>query len=66
MYGSLILFELDYNHIVAISFTSLILIELLMVGLTIRTWHYTNILAMLLSLVSYILSLIILKESFGK
>jgi phospholipid-translocating ATPase len=66
MYGSLILFEQDFNHVVAISFTSLILTELLMVGLTIRTWHYINILAMLLSLVCYILSLIILKDLFGK
>jgi phospholipid-translocating ATPase len=66
MYGSLILFEQDMNHIIAISFTSLIITELLMVGLTIRTWHYINIIAMLLSLVCYILSLIILKEFFGK
>ena len=66
MYGSLILFEQDMNHIVAISFTSLILTELLMVGLTIRTWHYINIISMLFSLVCYILSLIILKEFFGK
>lgn len=66
MYGSLILFEQDFNHVVAISFTSLILTELLMVGLTIRTWHYLNVLAMLLSLACYLLSLIILKDQFGE
>lgn len=39
MYGALILFEDEFIHIVAISFTALILTELIMVALTIRTWH---------------------------
>lgn len=39
MYGALILFEDELIHIVAISFTALILTELIMVALTIRTWH---------------------------
>jgi phospholipid-translocating ATPase len=39
MYGALILFKDEFIHIVAISFTALILTELIMVALTIRTWH---------------------------
>lgn len=39
MYGALILFEGEFIHIVAISFSALILTELIMVALTIRTWH---------------------------
>ncbi len=36
MYGALILFEDEFIHIVAISFSALILTELIMVALTIR------------------------------
>ena len=36
MFGALLLFEEDFLHIVAISFTALILTELTMVALTIR------------------------------
>lgn len=64
MYGALVMFEDEFIHIVAISFTSLVLTELIMVALTIRTWHYIMALAELLSLGLYILSLIILKDYF--
>uniref|UniRef100_A0A4W6E5M5 Phospholipid-transporting ATPase n=1 Tax=Lates calcarifer TaxID=8187 RepID=A0A4W6E5M5_LATCA len=37
MYGALVLFESEFVHVVAISFTALVLTELLMVALTIRT-----------------------------
>lgn len=66
MYGALILFEDDFVHIVAISFTALVLTELTMVALTVRTWHYLMILAELVSLAIYILSLILLRGYFGK
>lgn len=66
MYGALVFFEDEFIHIVAISFTALILTELLMVALTIRTWHWFMLAAELLSLAIYIASLFILKESFGK
>ena len=39
MYGALVLFVDEFIHIVAISFSALILTELIMVALTIRTWH---------------------------
>uniref|UniRef100_A0A8C3CL45 Phospholipid-transporting ATPase n=1 Tax=Cairina moschata TaxID=8855 RepID=A0A8C3CL45_CAIMO len=62
MYGALLLFESEFVHIVAISFTSLILTELLMVALTIQTWHWLMIVAELLSLSCYIASLVFLHE----
>lgn len=66
MFGALYLFEDDFIHIVSISFSSLILTELIMVALTIRTWHWLMLFAELLSLVIYILSVIVLKKEFGK
>ena len=65
IYGSLILFEQDFNHIVAITFTALILTELLMVGLTVRSWHILMVIAMMLSLICYVASLVILRDYFG-
>jgi phospholipid-translocating ATPase len=64
IYGSLLLFEQDFNHIVAITFTALVLTEILMVGLTVRSWHILMIIAMLLSLICYVASLVILNEFF--
>lgn len=66
MYGALLLFEDEFIHIVAISFTSLILTELIMVALNIRTWHVLMILAELFSLGLYVLSLVVLHEYFGE
>ena len=66
MFGALLLFEDEFVHIVAISFTSLILTELLMVALTIRTWHYLMVLAEIASFLLYILSLVLFKGYFGK
>lgn len=66
MYGALVLFEDEFIHIVAISFTALILTELIMVALTVRTWHYLIVLAEFFSLAVYILSLVIFKNYFGE
>lgn len=66
MYGALILFEDEFIHIVAISFTALILTELLMVALTVRKWHWLMVLAEVGSLGLYIASMLILKEYFGE
>ncbi|CAH0381213.1 unnamed protein product [Bemisia tabaci] len=64
MYGALVLFEDEFIHIVAISFTALILTELIMVALTVRTWHYLILLAELFSLGIYILTLVVFKDFF--
>lgn len=58
MYGAVLLFEEELIHVVSISFTSLILTELLMVGLTVRTWHPLMVVAHLASLTFYILSVV--------
>ena len=65
MFGALLLFEDDFIHIVAISFSALILTELLMVALTIRTWHWLMVFAELLSLAIYVISVIVLRREFG-
>jgi len=64
MFGALLLFEDEFIHVVSISFTGLILTELIMVALTIRTWHWLMVIAEFISLAIYILSLIILKDIF--
>lgn len=64
MYGALLLFEEEFIHVVAITFTSLILTELLMVALTIHMWHWLMILAEFLSLAIYVIALVVLKDFF--
>ncbi|KAG8192507.1 hypothetical protein JTE90_018029 [Oedothorax gibbosus] len=64
MYGALLLYKAEFIHIVAISFTALIFTELLMVALTIRTWHWLMVLAELFSLIIYLLSLVFMKQFF--
>lgn len=66
MYGALLLFESEFVHVVAISFTALVLTELLMVALTVRTWHWLMVVAELLSLGCYVASLAFLNEYFGE
>lgn len=66
MYGALVLFEDEFIHIVAISFTALILTELIMVALTIRTWHRLMIIAEIFSLALYLVSLFFFRQYFGK
>uniref|UniRef100_A0A672ZD57 Phospholipid-transporting ATPase n=1 Tax=Sphaeramia orbicularis TaxID=375764 RepID=A0A672ZD57_9TELE len=64
MYGALVLFESEFVHVVAISFTALILTELLMVALTIRTWHWLMVVAEFFSFGCYLASLAFLNEYF--
>ena len=66
MYGAIWLFEDEFIHIVSISFSALIVTELLMVALTIRTWHYLMVAAEIASFAIYIVSMIILKDVFGE
>lgn len=58
------LFESEFIHIVAITFTALLLNELLMVALQINTWHYIMIISEFASVSIYIASVWILRESF--
>ncbi|XP_059148843.1 probable phospholipid-transporting ATPase IIB isoform X1 [Physella acuta] len=64
MYGALLLFEAEFIHVVSITFTSLILTELLMVALTVRNWHWLMIVAQIFSLGIYLASLAVLRDYF--
>ncbi|XP_054711575.1 probable phospholipid-transporting ATPase IIA isoform X1 [Uloborus diversus] len=64
MGGALLLYQAEFIHIVSISFTALILTELLMVALTIRTWHWFMIVAEFFSLTIYLLSLLFMRQYF--
>uniref|UniRef100_H2Y5E0 Phospholipid-transporting ATPase n=1 Tax=Ciona savignyi TaxID=51511 RepID=H2Y5E0_CIOSA len=64
MYGALLLFDTEFIHAVSISFTSLIFTELLMVALTIRTWHWLMLACEGISLAIYFAALAVLKEYF--
>ncbi|KAI8982002.1 phospholipid-translocating P-type ATPase [Mycotypha africana] len=61
---SLILFENEFIHIVAISFTALIFNELLMVALEINTWHKVMIIAELITVLIYFGSMWLLPTYF--
>jgi len=66
MFGALFLFEDDFIHIVSISFTTLILTELIMVALSVHTWHWLMLFAEFLSLLIYVVSVVILKNEFDE
>lgn len=66
MYGALVLFEDQLIHIVEISYTALILTELIMVALTVITWHRLMLLAEFVSLLMYIATLLIFTTYFGE
>ncbi|PJF19991.1 Phospholipid-transporting ATPase [Paramicrosporidium saccamoebae] len=61
---AIILFEKDFIHIVSITFTALILNELLMIALEITTWHYVMGVAEIASFLIYVASVRLLKEYF--
>ena len=60
------LFDSELIHVVSITFTALILTELLMVALTIRTWHGLMMVAELISIAIYVFSLLVLRDYFGQ
>jgi phospholipid-translocating ATPase len=63
---SLLLFESEFLHIVAISFTALVLNELIMVALEITTWHTYMVLSELGTAAVYFGSMAILPAYFGE
>ncbi|KDQ11220.1 hypothetical protein BOTBODRAFT_35523 [Botryobasidium botryosum FD-172 SS1] len=64
MIMSLVLFENEFLNIVAISFTALILNELIMVALEITTWHMYMVASEILTLLLYVVSIAFLPEYF--
>ena len=65
MFGAVVLFDDEFIHIVSISFTALILTELIMIALTVRTWHWAMIVAEVTSLAVYLISVILFPAGFG-
>lgn len=63
---SIWLFENQFVNIVSISFTALVLNELLMVALEINTWHRLMIVSEIATLVIYVGSMVFLPTYFGK
>lgn len=45
MYGALLAFDYDFIHVVSISFSALIVTELIMVAMTVHTWHWAMLIA---------------------
>ncbi|KAF9073426.1 hypothetical protein BDP27DRAFT_1318887 [Rhodocollybia butyracea] len=64
MIMSLVLFETEFLHIVSISFTALVLNELIMVALEITTWHTYMIVSEVVTLFFYVISIAFLPEYF--
>jgi phospholipid-translocating ATPase len=62
---SLFLFESEFLHIVAISYTALVINELIMVALEITTWHSHMILSEIGTGVVYFGSMLFLPAYFG-
>jgi phospholipid-translocating ATPase len=63
---SLLLFESEFLHIVAISYTALVINELIMVSLEITTWHKAMVLSLLGTALVYFGSMPLLPAYFGK
>ncbi|KAK4695845.1 phospholipid-translocating ATPase, partial [Phenoliferia sp. Uapishka_3] len=64
MIASLVLFESEFLNIVSISFTALVLNELIMVAVEVTTWHTLMILSEVVTLSLYIVSILFLPEYF--
>eukprot|EP00658_Telonema_sp_P-2_P065518 TRINITY_DN5473_c0_g1_i1.p1 TRINITY_DN5473_c0_g1~~TRINITY_DN5473_c0_g1_i1.p1 ORF type:complete len:313 (+),score=65.46 TRINITY_DN5473_c0_g1_i1:122-940(+) len=64
MLMSIVVFEQSFLNIVAITFTALVLTELIMVAIEIHTWHWLMLLSQLLSAVLYLVSVVVLKSYF--
>ncbi|KAI9183176.1 putative aminophospholipid-translocase [Blastocladiella emersonii ATCC 22665] len=62
MMFALLLFDNDFVHVVSISFTALVLNELLMVALDIKNWHRYMVWAQVWTLAVYVASMAILPE----
>ncbi|GAA5931089.1 aminophospholipid-translocating P4-type ATPase NEO1 [Sporobolomyces koalae] len=64
MLASLVLFESEFLNIVSISFTALVLNELIMVAVEITTWHMLMVVSEVFTLALYVISIAFLPEYF--
>ena len=63
---SALLFESEFLHIVAISYTALVINELIMVALEITTWHAYMVISEMSTAVLYFGSMLVLPAYFGE
>ena len=63
---SALLFETEFLHIVSISYTALVINELIMVALEITTWHAYMVVSELSTAVLYFGSMLVLPAYFGE
>eukprot|EP00922_Rhytidocystis_sp_ex-Travisia-forbesii_P071228 GHVS01106318.1.p1 GENE.GHVS01106318.1~~GHVS01106318.1.p1 ORF type:complete len:1183 (+),score=157.01 GHVS01106318.1:323-3550(+) len=64
MMGAIVLFENSFTSIISITFTSLILSELLNVASEIQTWHPLMIASQICTVIIYVFSMFILRSYF--
>ena len=64
MYGAMLLFNDELIHVISITFTAVILTELLMLLLIVKTWHWLMVVAELMSLSFYLITLILWPSYF--
>lgn len=62
MLGGIVLFEERFVHVVGITFTALILTELIMVAVEVKRWHPLMLLAQVLTLLIYIACIVALSS----
>jgi len=62
MLGGIILFEQRFVHVVGITFTALILTELIMVAVEVKRWHPLMLLAQVLTLLVYLACIVALSS----
>eukprot|EP00834_Sanchytrium_tribonematis_P004332 NODE_207_length_12890_cov_0.936518.p2 type:complete len:1046 gc:universal NODE_207_length_12890_cov_0.936518:12842-9705(-) len=62
MLFALYLFESEFIHIVAITFTALIFNELIMVAIEINTWHRFMVYAEVASVIVYLIAMVVLPD----
>ncbi|OAF65750.1 hypothetical protein A3Q56_06539 [Intoshia linei] len=64
MYGSYLMFESEFSHIVSITFTALMMTEMAIVAVKIQNWHWLMVGSILLSICIYIIAMTILSTTF--
>jgi len=66
MISSMLLFDTSFHHIISISFTALIAVELCNVLMEIKHWHWLMVIAEIFSFALYVASIFVLGENlFG-
>uniref|UniRef100_A0A7S0J4T9 P-type ATPase C-terminal domain-containing protein n=1 Tax=Calcidiscus leptoporus TaxID=127549 RepID=A0A7S0J4T9_9EUKA len=63
MFGGIVLFKGRFVHVVGITFTALVLVELIMVAVEVKRWHPLMLLAQVLTLLIYMACIVALSSA---